>query len=225
MENLNAEQVKSDLEKFTKSFECCHQGYVEACGLICKVRKEIIFDLANHRHSECNEDCKDYEPFPDLQAMRNALALINKQETEYNELYEICESYRTDLHATRTELTRVQEDNEYLKTQVTATEARYESRKESDLEEVLELRLKVEELTEENERVKLDVEVCGAELSRYTENIVQMAKQDRADTVRKMQERLKAECNKYLLHSTITIMLHHHIDKIAKEMLEGADNG
>lgn len=27
----------------------------------------------------------------------NALALINKQETEYNELYELCESYRKEL--------------------------------------------------------------------------------------------------------------------------------
>ena len=86
---------------------------------------------------------------------------------------------------------------------------------------------RIKELTEENERLKLDVEVCGAELSRYTENIVQMAKQDRADTVRKMQERLKAE--------TITIQDHTGklglvvlvgtIDQIAKEMEEGENNG
>ena len=46
------------------------------------------------------------------------------------------------------------EDNEYLKTALTACEARYESRKESGLEELLELRLEVEELAEENERLR-----------------------------------------------------------------------
>ena len=45
------------------------------------------------------------------------------------------------------------EDNEYLKTALTACEARYDSRKESDLEEVLELRLKVDELIEEKEKL------------------------------------------------------------------------
>ena len=48
------------------------------------------------------------------------------------------------------------EDNEYLKTQLTATESRYESRKESDIAEMLELRLYVEELTEENERLRAE---------------------------------------------------------------------
>ena len=48
---------------------------------------------------------------------QNALALINSQEQRIKELGE---------------------DNEYLKTQLTATEARYESRKESDLEEAYE---------------------------------------------------------------------------------------
>ena len=64
---------------------------------------------------------------------------------------------------------------------------------------------KIKELIEENERLKLDVEVCGAELSRYTENIVQMAKQDRADTVRKMSEKLKAYFGTYFLGYKIPI--------------------
>ena len=79
-------------------------------------------------------------------------------------------------------------------------------------------------LTEENERLKLDVEVCGAELSRYTENIVQMAKQDRADTVRKMQERLKAHFDTYTDEDEETALyMRNLIDQIAKEMLEDAD--
>ena len=53
------------------------------------------------------------------------------------------------------------DDNEYLKTALTASEARYESRKESYLEEVLELRLKVDELTEENERLRASSKVVG----------------------------------------------------------------
>ena len=80
----------------------------------------------------------------------------------------------------------------------------------------------IKELTEENERLKLDVAVCGAELSRYTENIVQMAKQDRADTVRKMQERL----DKHFCHDPASLgveqsLIMDVIEQIAKEMLEG----
>jgi hypothetical protein len=78
---------------------------------------------------------------------------------------------------------------------------------------------KIKELTEENERLKLDVEVCGAELSRYTENIVQMAKQDRADTVQKMQSEIEKRCIKGGIYPAFVAST---IDQIAKEMLEGA---
>lgn len=77
----------------------------------------------------------------------------------------------------------------------------------------------IRELTEEKERLKLDVEECGAELSRYTENIVQMAKQDRADTVRKMQERLNAERG-YDYEWHYNSWWGETIDQIAKELLE-----
>ena len=78
-------------------------------------------------------------------------------------------------------------------------------------------------LTEENDRLKLDVEVCGAELSRYTENIVQMAKQDRFDIVRKVADLLwQGESEK--LNISVGGKYydkHEFIDQIAKEMLEG----
>lgn len=113
------------------------------------------------------------------------------------------------------------EDNEYLKTQLTATEARYESRKESDLEEVLELRLKVEELTEENERSQKynavlieDNHILATEFKEITI----------ADTVRKMQERLKQyiDVGKYRPATEICFSeldVANIIDRIAKEMI------
>ena len=97
-----------------------------------KVKKGLVYCSAD------TADCHDcpYGEFSEGKCFDNvkkdALALINSYEQRIKELTE---------------------DNEYLKTQITATEARYESRKESDLEEVLGLRLKVEELTEENERL------------------------------------------------------------------------
>lgn len=78
----------------------------------------------------------------------------------------------------------------------------------------------IKELTEENDRLKLDVEVCGAELSRYTENIVQMAKQDRADTVRKMHAEIKERCIKGCIYPAFVART---IDQIEKEMMEGKD--
>jgi hypothetical protein len=95
----------------------------------------------------------------DVTDLKRALALINSQEQRIKELAE-------DLHATRTELTRVQEENERLMRYKTALE-------------------------------------CVVSTARN---------QAKADTVRKLQERLKAECNKYLLNSGITLMLHQHID-------------
>lgn len=76
---------------------------------------------------------------------------------------------------------------------------------------------KVKELAEENERLRRDNEVLAAELSRYTENIVQMAKQDRADAVRKMHSEIKERCIKSGIYPAFVAST---IDQIAKE-LEG----
>ena len=126
---------------------------------------------------------------------------------------------------------RLTEENEYLKTQLTATEARYESRKESDLEEVLELRLNVEELTEENERLKqlLDYKCLYGYDGEVMEYCVQgpcphyeIKKELVADTVRKMQERLKEYLDDFYNSGEDALLdVPDLIDQIAKEMLEG----
>lgn len=77
MENLNAKQVK-------KGLECClttSEGDCIACGY--RGKKDGLFITCTN--------C----------LMADALALINKQETEYNELYELCESYRIERDAMR----------------------------------------------------------------------------------------------------------------------------
>ena len=103
------------------------------------------------------------------------------------------------------------EDNEYLKTQLTATEARAESRKESDIAEILELRTKVEELTEENERLK----AAGFETVDYA---IDKIRETRADTVRIMREKMKEAFKHHTYNCRGCII--GKVDQIAKEMLE-----
>ena len=112
------------------------------------------------------------------------------------------------------------EDNEYLKTQLTAAEARYESRKESDLEEVLELRLKVEELTEENERLREDNEIKSQKRANIFE-IANAFERGRTNGVRKMQERLKEKA--FSVPTVYNSYFGRMIDQIAKEMLKGKE--
>lgn len=117
-------------------------------------------------------------------------------------------------------------DNEYLRTQITATEARAESRKESDLAELLELRLKVEELTEENERLAKIHSLAVAEREANVKGFTDTLATIRADTVRKMQEliyeRLDISVEGYSseeIKSDVRDMVY----QIAKEMLESND--
>lgn len=130
------------------------------------------------------------------------------------------------------------EENEYLKTQLTATEARCESRKESDLEEVLRLRIEVEELTEENKVRKGLNSMLDNELRRLGEenerlraeneiksqkraNIFEIAnafERGRADGARKMHSAIKERCIKGGIYPAF---VKSTIDQIAKEMLEG----
>ena len=67
---LNREQIK-------KALECC---------------------TSPDKNADCPLDC----PYGDINLceqslMFHALSLIIQQETEYNELYELCESYRREL--------------------------------------------------------------------------------------------------------------------------------
>ena len=114
------------------------------------------------------------------------------------------------------------EESEYLKTALTACEARYESRKETSLEEVLELRLKVDELTEENERWRAEAENQSILWRQHFESIYESVKETlKADTVRKMQERLKAQAIIIKDHTGKmgTVVGVGNIDDVAREML------
>ncbi len=86
----------------------------------------------------------------------------------------------------------------------------------------------IKELTEENERLSVCTKILttnNADLEAELALIYDLLEESKADTVRKMQERLKAE--------TITIQDHTGklgsvvivgtIDQIAKEMLEGGN--
>ena len=71
----------------------------------------------------------------------------------------------------------------------------------------------VKELTEENERLR---EICKPPIAR---NIDILKANTKIDTVRKMQERLKAE--KFTHKNFGELVYVEDIDQIAKEMLEG----
>lgn len=212
MENLNVEQVK-------KALECCYMQGLE--------------------HTENCPECPYTDLYPNCTEYlgKDAFALIKSQEqrikeltdeltrkeTEYNELYELCESYRLDNESVRRRMQHlcqskfiasfdeVDRKTKEYKRNIAEADILIGVKEQYKIENIA-LSAEIEWLTNENKRLnKLLDDKCDRCIER-----------ERADTVRKMQERLKAECNKYLLHSTI--MLRYHIDKIAKEMLEGTDN-
>lgn len=144
---------------------------------------------------------RDYSPCSTTMA-KNALSLINEL-TEENE----------NLHATRTELTRVQEENERLR----AENAKYEAENHAEFNKWL----KLEEATKRHH----------AELFEEAKIAV------KEDTVRKMQERLRFEivnkpCKFTAEKGTVDFLngLAHRqfeilniVDQIAKEMLESGN--
>lgn len=67
----------------------------------------------------------------------------------------------------------------------------------------------------EIEGLKLDIEVLDADLSRYTESVVQMCEATRAKAITEFAERLK----KYY-DALKSGLVSYHIDQIAKEMRE-----
>lgn len=68
---------KLNAEQVKKALECCTLGDCTPCP-----------------YHQIYVGCRD-------RMAEDALALINKQETEYNELYELCESYRIERDAMR----------------------------------------------------------------------------------------------------------------------------
>ena len=85
MENLNAEQVK-------KTLECCTSGY-------CYIGEGCPLDGGDDDIAKCTSELS-----------KNALALIESQEERIKELTD----ENDKLHASCTELARVQEENERL---------------------------------------------------------------------------------------------------------------
>ena len=81
----------------------------------------------------------------------------------------------------------------------------------------------IKELTEENERLRSCV-VSEEQVKTIAETTIKLGIDTiKADTVRKMQERLKEQFrDKFGYRSDY---IHELIDIIAKEMLEGAENG
>ena len=137
---------------------------------------------------------------------------MNQQEMAYNELYELCESYRQELGEVRVALAEANMRNAKLNEE---DQKRYEQQKR--LQEQVEKRVsayeeEAEALRAENERLKEQVKMWTS--TAYCEK--DRNESVKADTVRKMQERLK-EFYPYEEE------LHKEIDQIAKELLEGAE--
>lgn len=86
---------------------------------------------------------------------------------------------------------------------------------------------RIKELTEENERLRVDNEIKSQKRANIFE-ITNAFERGRTDGVRKMQERLKAEMRNTARYSfgrrEYSVIGEEFIDQIAKEMLEG-DNG
>lgn len=157
--------MKLNREQILKALECCFEAntHLDCVRLNCPalINDECFYD------GEDDKEC-DRKQFADT------LTLI-KELTE-------------DLHATRTELTRVQEENERL--------------------------------SDERDRYKrYYFNHCFDELRANVEADV------KADTVRKMQERLHEEGKISLAGCEMFIPIpHSFIDQIAKEMLEGGEH-
>jgi hypothetical protein len=80
---------------------------------------------------------------------------------------------------------------------------------------------RIKELTEENERLSGAVKQYEEERKYHFE----MSRKLNVDTVRKMQERLKAEARTIQDYrgTVVSVVLVKNIDQIAKEMLEGEE--
>lgn len=176
MENLNAEQVK-------KALGCCHscnEADCKDCG---------------YRHKADGEEDLYISCVNVL--ISDALALINKQETEYNELYEICESYRIERDAMRGAANSykmysktLEKENETLKTLLDES---YDTQNS---------------LTEENER-----------LSKEFVEYIKTAPIVKIDEVEISKFAIKRAIRNYELHFGKSAKL----DQIAKEMIGDAE--
>ena len=206
MENLNAERIKRGLVCCKGSYDCFTCDiYKRGCagwrdGLakdalalinsqeqrIGELEKRLRYLLQSKTTAEYDEvDIQTKEYVKDIHSLDANIEHLTKEltrkETEYNELYELCESYCIERDAMRGAA------NSY--------------------------KLHCKTLEKENESLKTLLDE-----SFEAQNTV------KADTVRKMQERLKAEAMGFPNYIGEVIAA-RWVDQIAKELVEGADNG
>jgi chromosome segregation ATPase len=173
--------------------------------------------------------------------LRDALALINSQEQRIRELTEQLEAMRGAAEAWKEHSKTLEGENENLKNLVDkcfdTENALNEKVKEltEDVERVAkqcgeiivecderdaERLNQVGKLTEENERLENICQSYALQYGTATDKEV-FLKQVRADTVRKMQERLSEQFHDRVAYTRSYV--HDTIDQIAKEMIEKGD--
>ncbi len=162
----------------------------------------------NHGSPKCKECPMEEGRGCAVRLYREALAYINRQEAEYNELYELLQTYKADSEAYRSYSKTLEKENEALKTLLDES---YDTQNA---------------LTKENERLIDELAKSYGALDEavsfycsFTKSKIQNCPIDdevakaKTDTVRKMQERLKAELS-FGRHIQAD-----QIDQIAKEIL------
>lgn len=116
-----------------------------------------------------------------------------EQETAYNELYELTESYRRELGEVRVAL----------------------AEKNNDIKRLTE---ENERLRANNEWLKREVNTHEEDYTKVAKTFYNKGK---ADTVRKMQQRSKEKMHTNVLGAKFLMLYETDIDQIAKDVLEG----
>lgn len=152
------------------------------------------------------EICAEDTPYPDQErALLDALALINSQEQRIKELAE-------------------EVAEEKAKGEMCAEVIKRQDK------EIAQKDAKIERLAEENERLRAHKErleelrvrdMRFMDIYMEASGAKKVIKDTKHDTVRKMQERLKAKANENEKFPYVGYIHFDDIDEIAKEMLEG----
>ena len=214
MENLNAEQVKKALE-WAISEEFCENCLCTVYGKSMTIFLNEVLAIINsqeQRIKELAEKIKDLTETVEvrgkvverLQILTNEIEEDNRKLTEENE----------NLYRTLDD--KIQEQQRLI-------EARdgFENLARTAIETQNRMSDTIEELTEENERLRVDNKIKSQKRANFFE-IVNAFERGRTDGVRKMQERFIAEieqtpnANEHFINAWKS-----KIDRIAKEMLDG----
>lgn len=182
MSELNKEQVKQALECCTHipRPDCnnCPMGEKRGCTI-------ALLGFALKHHKELTKE-------------------LTRKETEYNELYELLQTYKADSEAYRSYSKTLEKENEALKALLDES---YDTQNS---------------LTEENERLKSVEFTCGfVKPHKVLEcPIFDEIERTKADTVRKMQTEIEKRCIKGGIYPAFVAST---IDQIAKEMVEATN--